>query len=56
MVIYLITNVRYNTRLVEELRLGLLMRSLKNSVACLGGGLVCVAVASYTSKGFEIIG
>ena len=56
MVIYLITNVRYNTSLVEKLRLGLLMRSVINSVACLGGELVWVAVASYTDKAFEIIG
>ena len=56
MVSYLITNVRYDISLVEELKLGFLMRSVKNSVACLSGELVCVAVASYTGKGFEIIG
>ena len=56
MVIYLITNVRYNTSLVEKLKLGFLMRSVKNSVACLSSELVCVAVASYTGRDFEMIG
>ncbi len=56
MAIYFITNVRYNTSLVEKLKLGFLMRSVKNSVACLSGELVCGAVASYTGKAFEIIG
>ena len=54
--VYLKTNVRYNASLLEELKLGFLMRSVKNSVACLSGELVCGTVASYTSKGFEIIG